>query len=114
MNNIQRLRELMEKAEKLPWKATENTYGGKEEAWCYWHSVGPLGLTGERLDDNDQLVLAAINLLPALLAVAEAAALSRTLKKRDPHGIDYENNAMLAAAMDKLDDALQKLNEVKL
>ncbi len=57
----------------LPWTIVEDSAGGKDEAWCHWHTVGPLSLTGKEANDDDRLVVAAVNALPALLAVVKAA-----------------------------------------
>jgi len=73
MNQLEHLRALMTLAKPLPWDVVENSENGKAEAWGYWHAVGPLSLGGETLDCDTRLVHAAINALPQLLAVVEAA-----------------------------------------
>ena len=69
---LDNLKALLTKAEPLPWGIASDVYGGKEEAWCRWHSVGPLCMEGPEPDANGQLVYAVMQLLPKLIAAAES------------------------------------------
>ena len=51
----------------LPWAVKESN-GEYDEAWCPWYDLGPLSLPGEKPDAVGQLMIAAVNALPALLA----------------------------------------------
>lgn len=114
-NNIEKLREL--RAAGTQGRVVSNSHFGclhTHSNLAKLHPVVHYSHNNPNMENDARLIEAALNLLPALLAVAEAAELCRFLKKRDPHGADYQNNAMLSSATDKLDDNLQKLNEVKI
>jgi len=73
LHELKRMMEAATKLSPLPWTITEDSIPGKEEAWCHWHRVGPFSMTGKDAHDDDRLVIAAINALPSLIAVCEAA-----------------------------------------
>lgn len=62
----------------IPWVITEDCCDGKEEMWCYWHSVGPFILTGDA-PDADSLYLAALSPATVLLLLDVVDAARKTL-----------------------------------
>jgi hypothetical protein len=71
--NLTNLRKIAEAATPGPWDTKEDECNGKDEAWCYWHRVGPFSLMGEKLNHNDRFI-ATFNpaMILKLLAVVEA------------------------------------------
>lgn len=59
MTRTEELLALAEAAEAGPWKIIEDSLRGKDEAWCYWHRVGPFDLMGKEANDNDKFISAA-------------------------------------------------------
>lgn len=85
--NLTELEAALEKATPGPWEIKEDTCNGKEEAWCYWHMVGPLDLQGAHANDNDRLIVLLRNQAPALLA--ELKALRKAVEAYQ--GMDVED-----------------------
>jgi len=107
-DQVQALRELMARATKLtplPWTITEDCYGGKEEAWCHWHETGPFTMTGEKANDDDRLVIAAINALPGILDQIEALRGERDEQRRATLDAVAESQRVGNALLSRLDQA---------
>jgi hypothetical protein len=111
VTTIERLRALLAEATPGPWQQShfldQRAYAHMPESWkaerraeeaLLIRPADPLGnaVAGARLDSNRALIAAAVNALPALLDVAEAA--------RDYLAHDRDTNA-LAAALGRLDVA---------
>lgn len=73
LEQIDELERLHQAATPGPWELKENSAQGKDEAWCYWHKIGPVELTGIGPDSNSAMLLAVRNALPALLSLARRA-----------------------------------------
>lgn len=71
--DVKRLRELLEKATPRPWERGQHV---KTEWWWAPQIAGPALLDDEALPDAD-LIVAAVNALPALLDVVEAVKAQR-------------------------------------
>lgn len=76
---IQEGEELEKKSQPGPWEVRENT--GKDEAWCDWHDMGPYGLMGGKMDDNDRFVLWMHTHAKELLEAARWAVEHQELRK---------------------------------
>lgn len=61
------------KATKGPWAIVEDAANGKDEAWCEWHKIGPLDMTGAKPDSDGQFIAALRNAAPAILAELKAS-----------------------------------------
>ena len=74
MTHLQSLIAKAKAATPGPWEITEDSAGGKDEAWCHWHQIGPFDLTGEK-PTADGLFIASCNphLILALCELAMAA-----------------------------------------
>ena len=112
MNNIGKLRDMVERATPLPW--TAEFLGGRELAdqgiLAGVESVSSPFCRSSH-EDDEGLAVAAVNILAALLAVAEAAELLRSLQKRGAR--DSNEHAIIASAADRLDRAIAKLEGSK-
>lgn len=76
----------LDEIERLLAAATQGEWGiqeelGQDEAWCDWHSVGPLQLTGGKANADDRLIAALHNAAPDLIAAARRVkVLEKALK----------------------------------
>ena len=70
MTLLERLKELAQQATPGPWEVNP---GGAEEWWYSDTIVNPGGSLASCTEGNAALIVTAINALPALIAVAEAA-----------------------------------------
>ena len=70
---LDELERLSKAATPGPWLIVPNSAEGKDEAWDYWHKVGPLDLMGKEPDAETLFIAAARNHLDALIRVARAA-----------------------------------------
>lgn len=66
------LEELEKKATPAPWNYIPDSADGKDEAYCEWHRIGPLELTGKELDEESELLVELRNSAPDLLATVRA------------------------------------------
>lgn len=100
-DTIRELRELLDGLrEPLPWRIErEDTTGEEPNGWIYPH--GAYSST----PGVNELIVAAVNALPALLAIAEAAGTYVRVIGADSGIEEY------APAWNSLRDALAKLNE---
>jgi hypothetical protein len=53
---LSEIREMAEKATPVPWDIINDSCEGQEEAWCYWHDVGPFQLVGKTANDNSKFI----------------------------------------------------------
>lgn len=103
---VKELEALDAKATKAPWVITADSAMGRDEAWCYWHTVGPLELMGigELATDDEGVVIALRNALPALIEYVKAAqALRSPFVGNGRESTDWAFN--IVAAVRKLDAA---------
>ena len=71
---IDRLERLTAEATPELWLVVEDSSDGMDEAWCEWHTVGPLAFTGRDLNKDTAFVAAAQpQTVRALLAFVRAA-----------------------------------------
>ncbi len=74
---IEELKRLAMAATPGPWETKEDEWGGKEEAWCYWHKVGPFSLMGKELNNDSSYITAASpDVVLALIAQNQELATS--------------------------------------
>lgn len=79
------IQERVEKATEGPWGIQPDSASGKDEAYCYWHRVGPLDLTGRDPDADSVFIAHARADIPALLAhVAHLEGILRDLASDGP------------------------------
>lgn len=69
--DLAKLKEAAEAATPGPWLVTENE--GWDEAYCDWHSVGPLSLPGGELTPDTRFIALAREGVQELFARLEAA-----------------------------------------
>jgi hypothetical protein len=87
-----------------PWEIAEDSANGKDEAWCYWHRVGPIEHGGEKATTNDHFIVHARNtdlgfcLRIAVEALRQIAA--SAVKEEALYGweVRYKNEALEALA----------------
>jgi hypothetical protein len=72
---IEEVLRLEELATPGPWEIVPDCAGGKDEAWCYWHRIGKLELTGKHPNNDGVFIAAARNIIRPL-AQGYAAALT--------------------------------------
>lgn len=72
-----RLREIDAAMTAAPWDYVPDECDGKEEAWGYWHRIGPISLNGKEGRPDTLGIRDIRNALPALAAHADAAAALR-------------------------------------
>jgi hypothetical protein len=58
MVDLEELRRLALAATPGPWEIVPSN-GLQDEAYCYWHQVGPFDLMGYEIDEDDKFVAAA-------------------------------------------------------
>lgn len=58
-----------------PWAIVPDCYDGKEEAWCHWHKVGPLILSGKEPTADGLRALACVNACAGLDPVCRCLVL---------------------------------------
>lgn len=73
------LAEAAQKATPGPWEIVPDSANGRDEAWCFWHSVGPIELMGKDPDD-DSLFIAAADPQTVLSLVQEVRELRAGVK----------------------------------
>ena len=107
MNTLDKLKELQAAATPGPWKVNPD---GAEE-WWYTDTIlgegGAGGAVASCTKGNAPLVVTAINALPALIEVAEAA---KWVRETTNHAYVL-NQAAVKGALKRLDAALAKLTE---
>lgn len=85
---LDRLEQLAREATPGPWDVQEDSCDGYDEAWCEWHRVGPLDLTGKTLNRNTAYIAAADpSTVLKLIAVVKAAQQAQETMR---HGIEYQ------------------------
>lgn len=80
MITIEQIKELLAKATPGPWEVKNDSANGKDEAWCYWHSVGPFELIGKDADNNSLFIAALPEI--AQLCLGQAEELERLREQR--------------------------------
>ena len=90
----------------LPWAVKESD-GEYDEAWCPWYDLGPLNIPGEKPDAVGQLMIAAVNAPPALLAhiAGEPARVAAAV------AVERERCAQIAERLSGDDSTNRALNE---
>lgn len=100
--DLEALKSMLKAATPTPWGITENE--GMDEAWCDWHRIGNLSMTGGEGSADSSLARAAVNTLPDLIAHIERledgmrriAALD-AVPISDPHAGATNGKALLQA-----------------